>query len=67
MDKNVNVSKAQLEVWEWKEKAVSAFDELPLDEKLLAIMKRATQTTDRYIAEGKLRLLTRARRVRQSR
>ncbi len=54
------ISQAQLEVWEWKEKAAESVAHLPVGERVRFIMERARKTSEKVqrqrIAKGKLAL-----------
>ncbi|MBL7795778.1 MAG: hypothetical protein JNJ90_04665 [Saprospiraceae bacterium] len=44
-----SVSKAQLEVWEWKEKAAASVLHLPVGERIRFIMERAQKTSEQVL------------------
>jgi hypothetical protein len=42
-----NISKAQIEVWEWKEKAFRELEKVPVDERIEYISKKTQNTIER--------------------
>lgn len=46
----LKISKAQLEVWQWKEKAYEEIKDLPLEERIPYIQKKAKAVLDEYFA-----------------
>lgn len=49
------ISKAQLEVWEWKENAAESVMHLPVGERIKFIMERAKKTVDELQSQGVLK------------
>ncbi len=47
----VNTSKAQLEVWEWKEKLYQQVKDLPQGEMLNFILKQTKETIDNLMSK----------------
>jgi len=48
-----SISKAQLEVWEWKEKAAASVVQLPVGERVQFIMERAKKTSEKLLQQQK--------------
>jgi len=48
------VSKAQLEVWEWKEKAYEEIKDLPLGERINYIQKKGQALMDKYFPDNNI-------------
>ena len=44
------ISKAQLEVWEWKEKSYEEIKGLPAEERIAYIQKKAQAVLDEYFS-----------------
>jgi hypothetical protein len=42
-----NISKSQLEVWEWKEKLYEEIKDIPDDKKIDYIIKKTSETVNR--------------------
>lgn len=51
------ISKAQLEVWEWKEKAYFLIKELPKEEQIKFILRQTKETVERIKAKKKQKKL----------
>jgi len=49
------ISEAQLDVWEWKEKAAESVMHLPVGERIKFIMDRAKKTVDELQCQGVLK------------
>jgi hypothetical protein len=47
-------SKAQLEVWEWKEKAYNEIKDMPLDKAIKYILEKTKKTADELDQKRKL-------------
>ncbi|MEQ1744057.1 MAG: hypothetical protein ABMA02_01410 [Saprospiraceae bacterium] len=49
----LTISKAQLEVWAWKDKAAESVAHLPVGERVRIIMERAKRTSDKIQIQQK--------------
>jgi hypothetical protein len=52
------ISKAQLEVWEWKEKAYSLIKDLPKEEQIKFILQQTKDIVERLKARKKTKKST---------
>jgi hypothetical protein len=50
--KIIKISQAQLDSWEWKEKAYESIKHLPVGERVKFIMERARATVEALQAKG---------------